>query len=155
MHSHKARRDHTPEKCEHIDTGELELLSVLCIETSHYVCFTRDPEGRWLFFDNMANRVCEFLEDSVCTSAYDSCFPLPLPPDDQYNIPRGVDCTAQLNEWVYGGSTEKLMAAGPRDLPELVRRFTQDIYMCVYIQPDHGMYGESSKRITFLQLILH
>ena len=58
VHSHKARRDHTPEKCE---GGELELLSVLCIETSHYVCFTRDPDGRWLFFDSMANRVCEYI----------------------------------------------------------------------------------------------
>ena len=60
---------------------------------------------------------------------------------DQYNIPRGVDCTAELTEWVYEGSPERLMAAGPRDLPELVRRFTQDVYMCVYIQPDYGMYG--------------
>jgi ubiquitin thioesterase CYLD len=75
-------------------------------------------EGRWLFFDSMANRVY-----------------------DQYNIPRGVDCTAELTEWVYEGSPERLMAAGPRDLPELVRRFTQDVYMCVYIQPDYGMYG--------------
>ena len=39
------------------------------------------------------------------------------------------------------------MAAGPRDLPELVRRFTQDVYMCVYIQPDYGMYGDSGRRI--------
>ena len=30
------------------------------------------------------------------------------------------------------------MAAGPRDLPELVQRFTQDVYMCVYTQPDYG-----------------
>ena len=64
-----------------------------------------------------------------------------LPLDDQYNIPRGVDCTAELTEWVYEGSHERLMASGPRDLPELVRRFTQDVYMCVYIQPDYGMYG--------------
>ena len=65
----------------------------------------------------------------------------PVSSDDQFNIPRGVDCTAQLNEWVYKGDPERLMAARPRDLPELVRRFTQDVYMCVYIQPDFGMYG--------------
>ena len=67
--------------------------------------------------------------DSLCLSE-----------DDQYNIPRGVDCTDQLNDWVYKGSPEQLMATGSRDLPELVRRFTQDVYMCVYIQPDYGMY---------------
>ena len=65
----------------------------------------------------------------------------PVSSDDQFNIPRGVDCTAELNEWVYEGDPERLMAARPRDLPELVRRFTQDVYMCVYIQPDFGMYG--------------
>ena len=133
------------------DTVKLELLSVICIETSHYVCFTRDTEGRWLLFDSMANRLCECLEHSVSAPARTiglmTLLFLSLTPDDQYYIPRGVDCTAQLNEWVYGGSTERLMATGPRDLPELVRRFTQDIYMCVYIQPDHGMYGDSGKRI--------
>ena len=35
---------------------ELDLLSVICIETSHYICFTRS-EDRWVFFDSMANRV--------------------------------------------------------------------------------------------------
>ena len=43
--------------------GELDLLSVICIETSHYVCFTRDPrddtERKWIFFDSMADRKCE------------------------------------------------------------------------------------------------
>ena len=38
---------------------ELDLLSVICIETSHYVCFTRS-EGRWVFFDSMANRVSKY-----------------------------------------------------------------------------------------------
>ena len=62
VHKHKSRSNHKREQCkEAADAGELELLSVLCIETSHYVCFTRDGEGRWLFFDSMANRVCELL----------------------------------------------------------------------------------------------
>ena len=110
---------------------------MLCIETSHYVCFSRDSDGRWLFFDSMADQVCELtLADEPLIAP-----PLSLSPDDQFNIPRGVDCTAQLNEWVYEGDQEQLMAAGPRELPELVRRFTQDVYMCVYIQADYGMYG--------------
>ena len=38
------------------DLSGLELLSVICIETSHYVCFTRS-EGRWVFFDSYASRI--------------------------------------------------------------------------------------------------
>ena len=39
--------------------SELDLLSVICTETSHYVCFTR-AEERWVFFDSMGSRVGEF-----------------------------------------------------------------------------------------------
>lgn len=38
--------------------SKMELLSVICIETSHYVCFTQ-CEGRWLFHDSMADRISE------------------------------------------------------------------------------------------------
>ena len=63
--------------------------------------------------------------------------------DDKYNIPRVVECTEVLNEWVYParGNLSRLLNTPPRELPELVRRFTQDIYMCVYIQPDMSMYS--------------
>lgn len=61
-----------------------------------------------------------------------------------YNIPKVVDCTQILNEWVYpsGGDLSRLINTPPRELPEYVRRFTQDVYLCVYIQPDVGMYGD-------------
>ena len=60
-HSHKDRATHRPERCgELAEAGELELLSVICIETSHYVCFTKDIEGKWVFSDSMANRLCEW-----------------------------------------------------------------------------------------------
>ena len=50
--------------CDHrheldFDVGTLQLLSVLCIETSHYVCFTRitgSGKDEWVFFDSMAER---------------------------------------------------------------------------------------------------
>ncbi len=61
--------------------------------------------------------------------------------DDTYNIPRVTDCTRELNEWVYEGDQDRLINTPPRELPELVRRFTQDIYMCVYVQPDVAMYS--------------
>ena len=38
---------------------KLKLISVICIETSHYVCFTRitgSGNDQWLFFDSMAER---------------------------------------------------------------------------------------------------
>ena len=66
-HQKKNRKDHKLQDA--IDTDRLELykldlLSVICIETSHYVCFTRDPrddtERKWIFFDSMADRQCEF-----------------------------------------------------------------------------------------------
>lgn len=61
--------------------------------------------------------------------------------DDMYNIPKGVDCTHDLNEWVYSGDGHKrLLNTPPRELPEYVRRFTQDVYMCVYVNHDVGMY---------------
>ena len=63
--------------------------------------------------------------------------------DDMYNIPKVTDCTHELNEWVYSGDRTRLMSTQPRQLPELVRRFTQDIYMCVYIQPDVALYGDA------------
>ncbi len=48
--------------------AQLDLLSVICIETSQHVCFTRDPrgdnKGNWIFFDSMADRQCE----SACTN---------------------------------------------------------------------------------------
>ena len=46
----------------------LNLLSVICIETSHYVCFTRTlahDQKRWIFFDSMADRVCKLHNDYV------------------------------------------------------------------------------------------
>ena len=57
---HERHVSHRPEPIQgENEAVELELLSVLCIETSHYVCFSRDSDGRWLFFDSMADRVRE------------------------------------------------------------------------------------------------
>ena len=59
-HSHTDRRFHKPTaRSGTADTHGLELLSVLCIETSHYVCFTRitgSGKDQWVFFDSMATR---------------------------------------------------------------------------------------------------
>ena len=64
---------------------------------------------------------------------------------DMNNVPCVTDCTRELNEWVYSDvrGRDKLFSTPPRELPELVRRFTQDIYMCVYVQRDAALYGDS------------
>ena len=59
VHNHSERSNHKIEKPDEFKLAELELLSVICIETSHYVCFSRS-EDKWIFFDSMANRLCEF-----------------------------------------------------------------------------------------------
>lgn len=46
-----SRRTQVPQK-------KLQLASVLCIETSHYVAFVRTLHAsKWVFFDSMADRV--------------------------------------------------------------------------------------------------
>ena len=63
IHQHKSRQGHKYEYSAEMQNlltmAEFELLSVICIETSHYVCFTRQ-ENKWIFFDSMASRVCKF-----------------------------------------------------------------------------------------------
>ena len=66
-HNHPNRQSHRPHQLkstgtdDDFDTGKLQLLSVLCIETSHYVCFTRVTENDWVFFDSMAERLGMYL----------------------------------------------------------------------------------------------
>lgn len=62
--------------------------------------------------------------------------------DDRYNIPKVVDVSQFLNEWVYSDKhLDRLINAPSREIPEYVRRFMQDIYMCVYTNPDLDLYG--------------
>ena len=142
VHSHSRRRGHPIIWCREVAAmralGELELLSVICIETSHYVCFTR-CEDRWVFFDSMANRVRKSL---YCHMRFRGLNDVSMPTGDTYNIPKVVECTRELNEWVYpaGGNRQRLLDTPQRELPEFVRRFTQDLYLCIYLQPDASMY---------------
>ena len=62
-HKNTKYKSHKPAPLPKRADMELDLLSVICIETSHYVCFTRS-EDKWLFFDSMANRVGKSVTDS-------------------------------------------------------------------------------------------
>lgn len=46
----------------------LELFAVICIKTSHYVCFTKcglQPDSPWVFFDSMSDRIGEIISPVI------------------------------------------------------------------------------------------
>ena len=62
-----------------------------------------------------------------------------------YNIPKVTEVSKDLQHWVYDEKNhQKLLQAASKNIPEYVRRFTQDIYMCVYVNPDMDRYGTGS-----------
>ena len=62
-----------------------------------------------------------------------------------YNIPKVTEVSRDLQHWVYDEKNhQKLLQAASKDIPEYVRRFTQDIYMCVYVNTDMDRYGTGS-----------
>ena len=66
-HEHPDRLVHKPEvfsEGRNSEKVKLELMSVVCIEKSHYVCFTR-LEDRWVFFDSMADRTGMYVADRL------------------------------------------------------------------------------------------
>ena len=63
--AHQERKGHhveavniRPGTSDATNFSKMELLSVICIETSHYVCYTRAGD-KWLFHDSMADRLCK------------------------------------------------------------------------------------------------
>ena len=65
--------------------------------------------------------------------------------DDMYNIPCVTDVTGLLQKWVYNpASHQRLLNATKKEIPEVVRRFTGDIYMCVYINPILDLYAKNA-----------
>ena len=57
-----------------------------------------------------------------------------------YYIPKVVDCIQDLTKWVYSSDHKELLDTPTRELPEYVRKFTQDSYMCIYVTPDAKMW---------------
>ena len=58
--------------------------------------------------------------------------------DNGYNLPRVTHCTDQLQEFVYGKNDIGRIPS--KNLPELVRRFVEDAYLCIYVDHDGVMY---------------
>ena len=81
----------------------------------------------------MANKLCKavtvYHHMQVCPTLLSFCYA-----DDMYNVPKVVDVSLELQEWIYFcDNQERLMNTPTKSLPEYVRRFTHDIYMCIYV----------------------
>uniref|UniRef100_A0A6A7G8B2 ubiquitinyl hydrolase 1 n=1 Tax=Hirondellea gigas TaxID=1518452 RepID=A0A6A7G8B2_9CRUS len=136
VHTHKKRGSHTSIRelrvpadytilADHCTVPRIymELFAVVCIETSHYVTFTRcgeGPEAPWCFFDSMADRKGE---------------------QHGYNIPLVQEC-AELQEWLgmQGGQARSAAVPDDKSLPDLTRRLLCDAYMCFYHSSKVAMY---------------
>ena len=54
-----------------------------------------------------------------------------------------IDVTDLLKEWVYDASHGQRLKDTPgKQIPEIVRSFIEDKHMCVYVNPELGMYGD-------------
>ncbi|XP_058792840.1 ubiquitin carboxyl-terminal hydrolase CYLD [Phymastichus coffea] len=133
-HSHEMRTNHKPRalsvplKYEILKENYvvprllLELLAVVCIETSHYVSFVKCGPGSnapWCFFDSMADRKGE---------------------QNGYNIPEMVPCP-DFPYWLSEeGANYLSTVTDDKILPEHAKRLLCDAYMCMYQSPDVIMY---------------
>ena len=72
--------------------------------------------------------------------------------DDMYYIPKVVDVTQDIQDWIYNpDNRQKLKHSPAKSIPEFVRCFTQDIYMCIYVNSDLDLYGEVGDSMESLQ----
>lgn len=130
-HQHARRANHrtdplkapagwTKQKDQPIPRIFMELVAVVCIETSHYVSFVRcgdSPRAPWCFFDSMADRKGE---------------------QNGYNIPELV--AAPEVERVLAASAAADLPGGARPKGDQVERLCKDAYMMFYQSPDVRMY---------------
>lgn len=95
----------------------MELFAVLCIETSHYVCFVKcgyESDSPWCFFDSMADRKGE---------------------QNGYNIPE-VSLFDEFLYWTSDKGVAYLLShKDDKPLPEMARRLICDAYLCFYRYP--------------------
>lgn len=123
VHKHPDRLQHTlsnlkavegVSKDNPVQRHYMDLCAVVCIETSHYVCFVKcgqDPDSTWVFFDSMADR--EGAEDG-------------------HNIPEVVEFHDHTL-WLGNATPSSLQTAlDSKNLGSMSRRLVCDAYMCMY-----------------------
>ncbi|KFD53768.1 hypothetical protein M514_05274 [Trichuris suis] len=103
----------------------LQLASVMCIESSHYVSFARTghkPDAEWIFFDSMADREGEA---------------------SGHNVPE-VSLCVEFNRWFCPENYDQLveqLTSNPAELPPQFDRLVSDCYLCFYYWPDGLLYS--------------
>lgn len=111
---HQTVADSRSGRDREIPRVKMELFAVLCIETSHYVCFVKcgqSPEAPWCFFDSMADRRGEL---------------------HGYNIPE-VLLFDEFQFWTSDkGASYLLQHRDDKLLPDMARRLICDAYLCFY-----------------------
>ncbi|KPP72067.1 hypothetical protein Z043_108967, partial [Scleropages formosus] len=121
VHSHPLRQGHqvrvlpaprTEAEGAPLPRQRLQLLAVLCIQTSHYVAFVKHGPGArsWLFFDSMAD---------CCGNGQKS-----------FSVPEVRACP-ELGDFL-ARSEEDMATADVASAGEHVRRLLCDSYMCLY-----------------------
>lgn len=109
-------------KDKEIPRINMDLFAVLCIETSHYVCFVKcgqSADSPWCFFDSMADRRGE---------------------QNGYNIPE-VLLFDEFPFWTSeNGVIYLLNNKDDKLLPEMARRLICDAYLCFYQYPGLATY---------------
>jgi len=114
----KRRRTERLQECNEIK--ELELFAVVCIQTSHYVTFTKcgeAPDDKWVFFDSMADRIGE---------------------ENGHNVPEIVECP-EIKEW-FNKSPLNFTESDTKNTPEKVLRLFEDASLCFYKSNGLSMY---------------
>ncbi|XP_029436760.1 ubiquitin carboxyl-terminal hydrolase CYLD-like isoform X2 [Rhinatrema bivittatum] len=132
VHCHRSRKDHEPQSLQLpeellsqmaflrvVPRQTMRLFAVLCIETSHYVAFTKYGPGEtdWSFFDSMADR-----EGG----------------QNGFNIPQVTSCP-EVAEYLRM-SPQELQALDLKSMPSCARRLLCDAYMCLYHSPALSLY---------------
>lgn len=126
--AHEQRKEHKPTEMSvrksnfNAPISEMELIAVVCIETSHYVCFAK-CHNEWVLFDSMANR-------EVVPMGERNIPQVTKLPDLNYwlNDPK------RLKDWMSSDQTKK------NKIPASVDRITKDNYLCFYYSDQSGMF---------------
>ncbi|XP_071823939.1 uncharacterized protein [Apostichopus japonicus] len=108
----KVEEDEIAEKTQHLyPKHRMELFSVVCIETSHYVAFVKTGSGdgeQWVFFDSMADRQGD---------------------QHGYNIPEVVHLK-NFRQQMESDSLRRDMKR--HDFSKYLKRLLSDAYICFY-----------------------
>ena len=119
----------------------MELVAVICIETSHYVSFVRcgdTTQSPWCFFDSMADRKGEInLIYNLCDSS--DIYLQPTGEQNGYNIPE-MTPAKDFDKLMSETFAEELKRNPNMGLGDQAKRLVSDAYMCIYQSSDVKMY---------------